>query len=260
MKKQEYLGDGRCLYCLNRFDNAELTDEHIIPTAIHGALLIKNGACVTCARSTNKNFENQALNQDLLLPRLLLELKGRGKSGAPQDLRHLPAVYSGDTTMGNDGVRLLDFPISLYPKMFHLIQFPPAGVLSGTDRGDGIANFRLRFFDAGGPRLRSATVKSAHTNGPFAMMIAKIAYCYAVAKVSLDGFDGTAIRDVISEKRKDVYNFVGSTKKPVPLTNREIHSLHLRRQKGYLIVLVNLFASMAKRGEPVHPYEVVVGT
>ena len=40
---------GKCVYCLKCFVVEDLTDEHIVPRALNGGLIIKKGACIPCA-------------------------------------------------------------------------------------------------------------------------------------------------------------------------------------------------------------------
>jgi hypothetical protein len=87
-------------------------------------------------------------------------------------------------------------------------------------------------------------------------MIAKIAYCYAMAENK--SFDETQIRDLLLGKRSDVYNFVGSVEKAEHLSSRHLHALYFRRRGEWLTVLVHLFASCSTE-EKAFPYEVVVG-
>jgi len=261
MARKRYQGDGRCVYCTQAFPRESLTDEHIVPLALHGDFIIEKGACSKCAGKSNELYENKALQNDLLLPRLLLGLKGR-RGIVTQDLRHLPAVFAGDKTSEptkmSEG-RLLNFPIELYPKFFHLLVFEPAGLLAGIDRGGYICHLRIQAFCIDGPSLNNLTINQPMINGPFATMLAKIGYCYAVAERSMEAFDGSGIRQLLTGGRSDVYNFVGSSSKKEKLTNRYLHNLYLRERDGWLIVLVHLFASLSKEKAGAIPYEVVVG-
>ncbi|MEO7691619.1 MAG: HNH endonuclease [Sphingomonas sp.] len=259
MAKRTYVGDGLCVFCRKPFAESDLTDEHIIPEALHGALVIKNGACRPCARHSNTAYENKALNGDLQLARILLDLRGKRGTAAPRDVRHMPPVFPGNLTMGGEGERLLDFPVEMYPKFFNLILFPPPGLLVGVDRGGALSALSLRTFTVGGSGLTGVTVSQGFTNGPFAMMLAKIAYCYAAAERGVEAFDGDPIRCLLTGERDDVYNFVGSVEKPEHLTTRFLHGLYFRERAEWTTVLINLFASLSEEVNNVRPYEVVVG-
>ena len=140
MRQKAYESDGKCVYCradLSKFPPDLVTDEHIIPRALNGSLVIRNGACDPCAKISNKNYENAALNNDLFVPRRLLELKksrNRGKGQRPP--QRLPLVALGNRTAGG-GEESFNIQLSddEYPNVFSLIIFPPAGFIVGADRG-----------------------------------------------------------------------------------------------------------------------------
>ncbi|TIS86131.1 MAG: HNH endonuclease [Mesorhizobium sp.] len=261
MRQHDYRLDGRCVYCrtdMSGYAADEVTDEHIIPRALNGTLVIRNGACAECARLSNKNYEAAALNSDLLVPRRLLELKASRRRGKNQSApRPLPPVALGDC-----GVFDLDLAREDYPQFFSLVVFQPAGLLIGVDRGGDLQNPSFQSFNLGG-KSRDSDVTTKHTmiNGPFAMMLAKIAYCYATAKWGESFFDAKDIRDLLLGRRNDVYNFVGNTESPERLTTRILHGLYVRHRGEWLTVLVHLFASChdTKDSSDCHPYEVVVG-
>lgn len=258
MRRHTYRPFDRCVFCLRECPPEERTDEHIIPEALHGSLVLEKGACRTCARETNARYENEALNKDMQLPRVLLQLRGK-RGTAATELRHLPPVLRGNGVEGEDLERLLGFPIDLYPRVFFLALPPPAGLLCGIDRGSTMQGVRLQEFSLGGPQISDVTVRMPCTVGPFATMIAKIAYCYAVAEKGFDAFDGGPIRDLLAGRRDDVFNFVGAPDSKERLTNRHLHGLYFRERDGWLTVLVHLFASLAPSDAGAIPYEVVVG-
>jgi hypothetical protein len=261
-RQHNYDLGGKCVYCLKDFGSDDLTDEHIVPRALNGSLILKKGACRLCAKKSNEEYEGAALNNDLLIPRRLLELrKSRNRGAKQQGPKPLPPVSAGDVTMGGG-----DFDIQLsdseYPPIFSLILFPRAGLLDGVDRGGAITSLRLQIFNLGGAQSRATnvTARAPKINGPFAKMLAKIAYCYAVAEKGFDAFDGTDIRALLGGARADVYNFVGNVAEPEKLGNRHLHGLYFRERGDWLTVLVHLFASCnADSKVPAIPYEVVVG-
>lgn len=260
MQKHTYRpGDGVCVFCMNSFQLSALTDEHIIPEAIHGGLVIEKAACRPCAQYSNSAYENKALNGDLKLARVLLELRGKRGTAAPRDIRHLPPVFPGDATMGVAGDRLLDFPVEVYPRFFNLILFAPPGLLVGMDRGGNLTVSALQFFNVGGSGLTGVTVQQDFTNGPFALMLAKIAYCYAIAERGSGAFDGEPIRALLRGERGDVYNFVGNVEKAEHVSTRSLHGLYFRERGEWTTVLISLFASLSDDVSKARPYEVVVG-
>lgn len=81
-----------------------------------------------------------------------------------------------------------------------------------------------------------------------------MAFCYSVARRGLEDVDHSAVRDLLSGKRDDLYDFYGGAHLTAPLISNQLHRFHLAEQDGLQTVLVHLLASL---GGPV--YEVVVG-
>lgn len=249
---------------MSSYPACEVTDEHIMPRALNGSLVIRNGACQSCARLSNKLYEHTALNKDLLVARRLLELKksrNRGKNQkSPEPLP--PVALSNHVMDGGEELFKIQLSDDEYPNVFSLILFPPAGRLTGEDRGADLKEIRGQFFNLGGNQGRrmDVTTREPHVNGPFAKMLAKIGYCYAMAERGGDAFEGDDIRDLLMGRREDVYNFVGNPKEPEVLGNQHLHGLYFRQRGDWLTVLVHLFASCnADPKAPSIPYEVVVG-
>jgi hypothetical protein len=224
MRQHDYHLDGRCIYCLTDmtgWKDEDKTDEHIIARALNGGLIIRHGACKACAKLSNDEYENTALNTDLLVPKRILELRKSRRRGRKQlPPKPLPPLALGNQTM-NPNVDIFDITAQKeqYPQTFALIGFPPPGLLSGIDRGSGITEMRVQLFNLGPKKetLNNVTTRTPFVNGPFAKMLAKIGYCYAVAERNIDGFDGDAIRDLLAGRRGDVYNFVGNVETPIAL-------------------------------------------
>ncbi len=88
MRRKRYKGIGLCIYCLKPFVPDQLTREHIIPDALRGTLIFENAVCANCQRITGKD-ESEALKQELLVPRVLLNLKPKNQ------VLPLPLVFIG---------------------------------------------------------------------------------------------------------------------------------------------------------------------
>ena len=239
-RTHQYPSLGKCIFCLGSPPESELTDEHIIPFALNGNLVFVDGTCKKCAEYGNKTFEQPALNADLYLPRVLLQLRRRNK----KTQKTLPTVALGDDTLGCGGPKV-QLDINTFPKQLALVVFDPAGLISNVERSSdlsslGVCFFNLWFHDPT-PIPGGVTVESKATNGPFATALAKSAYCFAVAELGLDAFDGDDIRDLLTGKRQDVYNFVGAPAAKEKLSDNHLHELYIRRQGPWVTVLVHLF-------------------
>lgn len=189
----------------------------------------------------------------------------------------------------------LSLGVEAYPRFSPITYFVPPGLLAGQPRGAELEVLRVAYIDMGitYQKLKGKTTTRQYAiNGPLALMIAKIAYCYAIARLGLDAFDGSEIRDLLQGRRTDLYNYVGGVpvlaplasdatylNEPIPFGAKfglwtgitppsrpsvpiigngkspDLHELHLRQEGELQTVLVHLFASC--RSMP--PYQVVVG-
>ena len=86
------------------------------------------------------------------------------------------------------------------------------------------------------------------------MVVAKMAYCWAVAEKGLEAFDTRDLVDLLCGRRDDVFNFVGGPLVSEQLARLRLHKFYFRKRDEWVTVLVHLFASF---GGPVH--EVVIG-
>jgi hypothetical protein len=266
MRQHDYHLGNVCVYCRNKFPDEELTDEHIIARALNGGLVIRRGACIPCAKLSNETYENTALNVDLLVPRRLLALKksrNRGRAHR-KPLSPLPPIAPFAVHGGPKENFFLELPDEEYPNHFTLVNFLAAGRLVGETRSGELTSLRIAHYSLGYRRtklqLRDYSTRTPLVNGPFAMMLAKIGYCYAVAERGFDAFDGDDIRDLLAGRRGDVYNFVGGCLVREHLSNTHLHGLYFRKRGEWLTVLVHLFASLNPDPKQIDdPYEVVVG-
>ncbi len=242
---------GRCIYCLERFEAADLTDEHIIPLALSGSLIIRKAACEQCRDRTSTSFENAALQADFLIPRLLLELKRR-KKATP---KRLPLA----NVKLDDGRELLSIELELsqYPTIVQFQVFQHAGHLVGVERSGSLDRMKFSFINL--PLPRTFAYQSFETRHKidftaFALTLAKIAYCYAIAERGISGFDGSEMRSLLLGHRSDTFNFVGGPLEVATPKINQLHWLSFRQRGAWLTVVVHLFASFG-----VSPYEVAVG-
>ena len=59
-----YAPVGCCIYCGDGTDLDYLDDEHIIPLAFNGALVLPESSCRKCAHIINQQVENPVLSQE----------------------------------------------------------------------------------------------------------------------------------------------------------------------------------------------------
>jgi hypothetical protein len=155
------------------------------------------------------------------------------------------------------GIDSIEVDLSKYPPLMYLLVLEPAGKLIGEHRANKFtAKLRLWMYNFGvnTSTANDVTIRQLFRHQEFALMVGKIAYCYAVAELGLDGFDGTEIRDLLMGRRDDAYNFFGGSVDGDRLLRRDFHGLMLRERNGFRTVVVHLFSSLR-----APPYEVAIG-
>lgn len=255
MQAKSYPSFGKCIFCRA---TADLTDEHVVPEALTGIgqILIRDGSCRTCNNCANEKYEAPALAADFLPVRhmLLLKRKRRGKKQKP---RRMPkASFTAAVDSGGPEEFTEEIPPENYPPIYEFVVHEPAGRLAGVDRSAGASQIRLGILHLGLPGIRPGSVTTRHPKvmgGP-EMVVAKMAYCWAVAEKGLDAFEAADLLDLLCGRRDDVFNFVGSPLVPEQLAMLRLHKFYFRKRGDLVTVLVHLFASF---GGPVH--EVVIG-
>lgn len=247
-------GFGRCIYCLQTVDSRLLTDEHVIPLALNGSLIIKKAACEPCRDQTNKGYENAVLQGELLNPRVILGLRRRknktikythpiAESSVPFSYEKAPEpnVYrNGDEA----------------DKTFMLMTWAAPSILRQVE-ADGFEDMQFAFINLGGPSHRSKRYNFQQipfNPSIYSLFLIKIAYGFAVSQLGLDGFNSEIARDFLKNLRHEGYKLVGRAEYPKNLSGKWLHRLSLRIQEGWIIVTVHIFASaMGAR------YDVIVG-
>ncbi|TBC93219.1 hypothetical protein ELH26_03880 [Rhizobium leguminosarum] len=256
VQSRRYPSFGKCVFCL---DTENLTDEHVIPEALSGIgqVIIEDGSCSKCNAYANKAYEQDAFTADFLPIRNMLGLrrKPRGKKQKP---RRMPLVSYADAADDIANVKYTEeLPIPNYPRQCSFVVHEPAGKLAGVDRSAGHSPFIVMHIDLGpNGAVQPYMVGTKHLIifGAPEMVVAKMAYCYAVAERGLEAFDTTELLDLLKGRRMDVFNFVGKPIENERLAMLRLHKFYFRKRGNLNTVIVHLFASF---GGPI--YEVVIG-
>jgi hypothetical protein len=249
MALKRYPALDRCLYCLAT--GMKRTEEHLIPRSLGGRLTLRDAVCDPCRIATGR-LEQATLEREFVVPRTLLALKRRRARGkgperlAPVRLEDAPADAAPVELAACD-----------YPRTFTLPTFERAGLLANEDRS--AAPPRVDFvrcrLQLGAPgRAHAAATQALADPHAYGYSIAKWAYALAVAERGLHGFDTHAIRQLLTGRRDDVFNFVGTPRSPVPAPRDRLHTVALRDDAGTLVVDLGLLASAG-----MTPYEVAIG-
>lgn len=271
---------GKCIYCCR--DDVKLGEEHIVPLSLNGTWAIDAAACKPCGDHTNEAYENAALQCDMVRAvRKFLELRRRRPNKKkplvfppkwPHGTASVAAPGPGQPTTDDD-----------YPPLFNMLIIEPATKLLSSPSARDKIRLWIRLVENGKPsgivisdevtlsksydseaqqviacdyvyKGKKEGIRQLFATRAFGRMLARIAYCFAVAELKIDGFDGTEIRQLLRGERDDVFNFVGGSLNNERLTDRYLHYLAFRKRGDWQTVIVHLFSSY---NAPA--YEVVVG-
>lgn len=238
---------GRCVYC---HDEANLTDEHIIPLALNGAMILPAASCYRCA-TTTKKFE-QVCARTIFGPfRIRQGMRTRHKKQRPQEL--LVDVTVPDGQKVKQSVNIDSYPdILFFLKFGHV-----ANILYGSPDVD-TSDVRPWIWAGSDLSGKTGWELGKFDAFAFARLLAKIAHCWTVAELGLNSFTPLAL-DFIFGRTNNLSRVVGGILDVEPPTS-SLHWLQLRSQldipslRHFIVVHIRLFGCC---GAPT--YHVVVG-
>lgn len=237
---QKYIAEA-CIYCSS---TDCLSDEHAIPFAWGGNLIIINGSCEECRKKTSA-FENLALNDGSMRNvRKIRAIQSRtDHSSADETLNVRLSNAAGEFTKT---LAIADVPIVL-----GLFQFVPPSLLTKTGEDKVVPEgFLPAVF---GPDLeeflRSHGATAMHSEEvrknplAFASTICKIAYCYAWVCGILEFVKNSRdfVRAFMDDPEK-LGRFFGTKPPPLERYNGALFRLGFRwEQDNWLVAEVQLF-------------------
>lgn len=249
----------RCIYCGTTTIPAgekRFGDEHIIPLALGGNLILRESTCRKCEKIINQEVETPVLLKEWGYLRIKRNFPTRGKS------KKRPTHV---TLRSRDGAAL-SIPLQDYSTPVPLYKFIAPRILSGALRTDDNKHWTMDILTDHNSELELRT-KYPQWDGKhlvitqpfrFARLLAKIAYCRAVAEYGIDGFTPLGL-DIILGRSEDYFLTVGGSLEVQPAVPGGDHLLDLRLlflspHLAHLIVDVRLFSQIASPA-----YQVVVG-
>ena len=255
-----YAPVGQCIYCgildvpqgMKRFH-----DEHIVPLALNGALILPEASCRQCERIINMQIENR-LAEEYAYFRTKYGLPTRRPKNRKKTV-NLPSIKGG----------WIDVPATEYTAPVPLYRFKTARILSGAPPISNSHAWTMDILGSGDEEVRLQKKYPLWTKAhilkaqpyQFARFIAKVAYGYAVAELGIDCFDPLA-NDIILGRSHNFFRFVGSEPREMPPSGWPGGGKHhfslavrcVRDNVGLVVVDVKLFAAA---GTPV--YHAVIG-
>jgi HNH endonuclease len=261
---------GLCIYCGRTPDQVELSDEHIVPLSLGGTGVLMKASCQDCAETTSK-LELHLGRTIFGHYRIHANIKTRNPKKRPQSL---PATVK----IGDALPQELELPIKDHPYFTYLPVWSAPGKLTGAQPKADFGTTELHQFGFVPSHFREllrlaetdaltfpvqAPIKLDETQ--FARALAKIAYCTAVTRYGLSGFDHSTIVDFILGRYKFSQYLMGGTSDEVPppqagIVHAILFSESVVNGEHVIVSFVRLFANagIASHGMPV--YTVVLGT
>ena len=250
-----YAPVGRCIYCGSA---QQLSEEHIIPYALDGHLVLPKASCRQCAAIT-KQFE-QTCSRDMFGPlRIRLDLQTRRKKLRPKSLEITTFNAKGKSETKT-------VPSHQFPKACVGLKLQPPGIILGQPPTDQIHNPTIVMSSEDSevkpyiPENQHAVVLGMIDHNAFFRLLAKIAHSFVVARIGVDGFKHRIPPLLIGKPgdSTDTFPYLvgGDTEDPSP--EKSLHVLDERqvsiRGMNFRVVTIRLFAFM---GMP--RYKIVVG-
>lgn len=258
---------GECIYCGAKEyapgSNRRLADEHVIPLAIKGNLILQEASCQACERVTGR-MESIALNNHLQAPRRRLGMRGRTRPS--KQASQIPILIPGEDEKEKPVlIDAEDHPSALFLPVY--ADSPIVRALKGEQISTAPVGMFIELFGAFDDDRKDALEEKYGIKNwsgmmevfPFARMLAKIAHSYAIASLGLGGFNPILGRLLRNPNRHSemIMHYIGGIAARPP----ETEALHLLRTgiiqvAGHELVGVSV-QLFAKFNAPV--YVVVVG-
>jgi hypothetical protein len=259
-----YQPAGICIYCLcKQYDSnrpkARLADEHIIPLAFGGQLLLPEASCSKCERITSR-IETHCIEQMVRDTREHLGLHARSHK---RSRSHLPVSIDYGTHQETKRV-----PISEHPAALIMFSFAPPGLLLDMpppaepfSGGRVVIHPMSADLFARADRLGGKVnlVRRGGFNAlMFGRMLAKIAHAYAVAELGTSGFRFLLTDLILGNPTVHAAQLIGGGFLPEP-AGTDRHEITIKRTprldgREFWVVRIRLFTDL-----DMPPHYIVAG-
>ncbi|HEY6333960.1 MAG TPA: hypothetical protein VI756_31880 [Blastocatellia bacterium] len=204
LSTRETIEVGRCIYC-GEVDG-RLSEEHVTPFGLSGALVLLHASCQKCADITSR-LEGGVLSR-WFAARAALGTKTRRKK---ERLKARPMFIEKNGSLE----KVLAFWQDQW-KVIHLPIFPIPAYIDGRAYHGGIDQVSMdqfelseRVHDIAKRHSADRIVQAAQKPEDFARFIAKMAYGYAVARYTINAFEKVYVASAILGDSDDIGRWVG---------------------------------------------------
>lgn len=257
-RQRVYPPVGKCIYCF-RMD-CDLGDEHIIPQALGGNIILQSASCRDCEKIIGGGFEAR-LTHKIHGMFAALRLRHGFKSKRPKERpQHLPFTL----THHSGAQHRINIPARLVPRYWlTLVTSHDPGIILGMDpHAAGVGALRWQWQQQDVDKLLrwypgySLTFSGAGEIRDLMRLMAKIAHAMAVAEYGVDSFDPWLTGFILGKDDSSLsYYVAGQVNETVDISGDHKVSLGTWRDDGIRIgAIVRLFCRYASPD-----YRVAVG-
>jgi len=252
----------RCIYCGGKGE----TDEHMIPLALSGSIILKCASCESCRVITSKH-EYNPLHHVFAEARASLNYPSRKRNFSKEEFPLQVVLKNGQkTTLKLTQQEITGFATFLeysLPGFFY-----PGGY---TKKGINVTGLRAVVFKEEALlvmkkyEVKSFTQNTTYEGNHFETMVARIAYTFVIACWGLDSLKNNFVLPAILSQKDDIGFWVGCDpegKIISPIGNVQggnVMKIGIWTRKNdvqrYVVVRIKFFAN-----SPTPEYIVVVGT
>jgi hypothetical protein len=255
-RQRVYPPVGRCVYC--GATDGDLGDEHIIPQALGGNIILRDSCCDACGDIIGRKLEGSLLHKTTGMF-AALRLRMGFKSKRPKERpKSLPFTFIGT----NGSQRIVEIPAKKVPKCWTTyVTNDSPGIIEGKSRTAPAPILVQTLFEPEDFKDVALPGESVQLRGSgnardLARLMAKIAHCAVVAEIGLDAFEPWLQKFILDQDDCSLHYYVGAVPNHT-VDPKGDHSLNLGTwgNDGIRIgVRIRLFC---KYGTP--DYEVAVG-
>lgn len=205
--RRKYIG--KCIYC-GATEN--LTTEHALPESLNGDLELEAASCKECAKITGR-FEGRYTGETLKPARTVLGMKTKRKKDRPKEFS-IETIKDSVSTFHN-------LSVEEYMAVIPMWQLGPPGKYPFDRNADGLRHgeARLIVFNTRSDGEIATLAEKYDADEikvhfrlyfeEFLLMVAKMAYCFAVDKYGLNQIEEVYVLPAILGKTRDIYHWVG---------------------------------------------------
>ena len=201
--QQKYFNIGKCIYCGCASD--KLTNEHVIPLALGGTMVIRNASCEKC-RDITSRYERNPLKENWSEVRACLDYPSRRRKFEDE-------IFYLRVTLKNEKETVLKLRKSEVLGSAQFLEFALPGFFLKTEiykkgsivTGASVFGFGVDIKQFSQKHnIKQFSFSAEHKNTNFEKMTARIAYCFTIACFGYDCFSERLVLPSILNQKDDI--------------------------------------------------------